>query len=206
MSSEVTHYDASGVRVITSRVVFPSANYVTRHVTSVEFVVDTEPALGSYVVMAVGAALFFYGAFTGTLWGFSGVVAILGAQLRLLRQRTRRGYGVRITHAWRLEDRIRGAGPRPRRGGGGGGAPGHRLAHGPTGAAAERGPPPPALALRHVEREQSARPGAQSEGKRHGQPDGEQRGGQLRGHGSSRPQDVGHRRRHRRPHHDDKQE
>ena len=97
MSSERTLYDAFGVRVTTSRMVFPSATYVTRDVTSVEFVVDSEPALGSYVVMALGAALFFYGAFTGTLWGFSGVVAILGAQLRLLRRRTRRGFGVRIT-------------------------------------------------------------------------------------------------------------
>ena len=97
VSSERTHYDAFGVRVTTSRMVFPSGRYVTRDVTSVEFVVDTEPALGSYVVMALGAALFFYGAFTGTIWGFAGVVAILGAQLRLLRRRTRRGYGVRIT-------------------------------------------------------------------------------------------------------------
>ena len=98
MSSEQTYYaDDSGVRVTSSRMVFPSARYVTRDVISVEFVVDTEPALGSYVVMALGAALFFYGAFTGTLWGFAGVVAILGAQLRLLRRRTRRGYGVRIT-------------------------------------------------------------------------------------------------------------
>ena len=97
VSSERTHYDASGVRVTSSRMAFPSASYTTRDVISVEFVVDTEPALGSYVVMALGAALFFYGAFTGTLWGFSGVVAILGAQLRLLRRRTRRGYGVRIT-------------------------------------------------------------------------------------------------------------
>lgn len=97
VSSERTYHDASGVRVTTSRMVFPSARYVTRDVISVEFVVDTESAIGSYVVMALGAALFFYGAFTGTLWGFSGVVAILGAQLRLLRRRTRRGYGVRIT-------------------------------------------------------------------------------------------------------------
>ena len=97
VSSERTLYDASGVRVTTSRMVFPSGRYVTRDVTSVEFVVDAEPVIGSYVVMALGAALFFYGAFTGTLWGFSGVVAILGAQLRLLRRRTRRGYGVRIT-------------------------------------------------------------------------------------------------------------
>ena len=97
MSSERTLYDAFGVRVTTSRMVFPSARYVTRDVTSVEFVVDSEPALGSYVVMALGAALFFYGAFTGTLWGFAGVVAIVGAQLRLLRRRARRGYGVRVT-------------------------------------------------------------------------------------------------------------
>ncbi len=97
VSNERTLYDSFGVRVTTSRMVFPSASYVTRDVTSVEFVVDAEPALGSYVVMALGAALFFYGAFTGTLWGFAGVVAIVGAQLRLLRRRARRGYGVRIT-------------------------------------------------------------------------------------------------------------
>ena len=97
VSSERTYHDASSVRVTSTRMVFPSARYVTRDVISVEFVVDTESAIGSYVVMALGAALFFYGAFTGTLWGFSGVVAILGAQLRLLRRRTRRGYGVRIT-------------------------------------------------------------------------------------------------------------
>lgn len=97
MSSERTLYDDFGVRITSSRMVFPSARYVTRDVTAVEFVVDAEPALGSYVVMALGAALFFYGAFTGTIWGFAGVVAILGAQLRLLRRRTRRGYGVRIT-------------------------------------------------------------------------------------------------------------
>ena len=48
-------------------------------------------------VTVYAVALFFYGAFTGTLWGFAGVVAIVGAQLRLLRRRARRGYGVRIT-------------------------------------------------------------------------------------------------------------
>ncbi len=98
MSSERTYYaDATGVRVSTSQLVFPSGTYATRNVTSVELIAERAPALGAYVVMTIGAALFFYGAFTGTLWGFSGVVAILGAQLRLLRRRARRGYGVRVT-------------------------------------------------------------------------------------------------------------
>ena len=98
MSSERTYYaDATGVRVGTSQLVFPSATYATRNVTSVEAIAARAPALGAYVVMTIGAALFFYGAFAGSEWGFVGVAGILSGQIRLLRRRRNRGYGVRIT-------------------------------------------------------------------------------------------------------------
>ena len=98
MSSERTYYaDASGIRVSTTRLVFPSATYVTRNVSAVDTIEDSPTALGAYVVIALGSVMFFYGAIVGSLWGFIGVFGIISGQFRLVRRNKRRGYAVRIT-------------------------------------------------------------------------------------------------------------
>ena len=98
MSSQRTYYaDATGIRISTSRLVFPSATYVTKNVSAVAIVEDSPTALGAYVVMAVGAAMFLYGALFGSVWGFVGVLGILSGQVRLYLRNRKRVYGIRLT-------------------------------------------------------------------------------------------------------------
>ncbi len=49
-----------------------------------------------YLVLAIGAAMFFYGVLAGSVWGFIGVAGILSGQFNLIRRRRKVAYGVRI--------------------------------------------------------------------------------------------------------------
>ena len=98
MSSQRTYYaDATGIRIGTARLVFPSATYATTNVSAVAIVEDSPTALGAYVVMAIGAVMFLYGALFGSVWGFVGVLGILSGQVRLYLRNRKRVYGVRLT-------------------------------------------------------------------------------------------------------------